>query len=144
MWFVYPRGSTGENYFFLCKQLTVRDSFWVSDRDSCPLPFLVLGPHLHLDLCRLDLCRTYHSLCEFICVLALLWLEGLVSSRFFINTGSYNLFAFPPIQLPGGLIGCISFRTEYSKVSHSVYYPVVGLYIGSHLLQDKASLMIAK
>lgn len=38
--------STGENKFFLCEQISIRDSFFVRDGSLCPFPLSELGSHL--------------------------------------------------------------------------------------------------
>lgn len=42
---VYPVKLLGENYFFLCEQLSIRYRFWMRDGGSCLFPS-ALGPHL--------------------------------------------------------------------------------------------------
>lgn len=67
---------TGENIICLCEGLSTGDTFLIKRGGLCPLS--VLGPHLASWTC---LCML-HSLCEFICTSALLYLEGLFSCCF--------------------------------------------------------------
>ena len=70
---------------------------------------------------------------------ALLCLEGLVFLVSSIPSGSYTLTASSSTEFPepsgGGFDLDIPFRTEYSKVSHSLH--AEGLLVSTHLLQGE-------
>lgn len=97
-------------------------------------------------------CRTLSVWCRpmqalFRCGLVLLRLEGLVSLVSSIPCGSYTLstsfFAGFP-ELCGEMLDEeIPFRTVCSQVSHSALSDM-GLWVGSHMLQLEASLMMAE
>jgi hypothetical protein len=54
----------GVHYIFICKWLSISDSFWVRDGGMCSLVLSALKPSSITDPCRL--CACCHNLCEFI------------------------------------------------------------------------------
>lgn len=109
--------------------LPSRNIFLVRDESSYPLPPLSAGTQPGLALCRP--CACGHCLCEFIYVLVVLCLEGMISLVSSILTGSYNLSVSSSAGFsePRGrtFIGDSSFRIECCKASHSVHCSFVRL-----------------
>ena len=97
-----------------------------------------------LDLCRP--CACCHSLCELICAIFTMPLEGLVSLVPSIPSGSCNISAFSSTRLTetqgNGFDKCVPFRTEYAKLSHSANCLDVDLCF--YQLQEEANLMMAE
>jgi len=102
----------GKHY---CKSSSVSNSFWVRDEDLCPLLSMqeTTGP----DLYRCCACfQCGWALCEFICLLVLLCLQGLVS------------------MVPSILSGSCSFCLLFCTVSDTLHNLVETSFLGLNIL----------
>lgn len=97
-------------------------------------------------LSGLSLLKTYrwsHSLYEFICSSALLYLKNTVFLKSFTSSSSSSLSALFPTEIPRPWAGrcdeSIPLRAEYCSFSYSVHWPAVSL--NHHLLRVEASFL---
>lgn len=74
----------------------MENSLCFKDGGLCSFSLTSTGTPSCLDLCRPRV--GLHNLCEFICSLILLCLEGLASLVLSIHNSSYNLSAFSSIR----------------------------------------------
>ena len=93
-------------------------------------------------------CACFHSICELTHFTSnLLRLEDLISLVFLIPSGHYHLSVSNSTGFPESqeerIDGAIPFIVECSRVSHSLHCMVVGLFICSHVLNEKAFLIMA-
>lgn len=105
--------------------------------------FLSAGILSGFNLCRCSLCC--HSLSEFMYASVLLCLEGTVSFESSTISDFYYLPASSSTKIfkswKKGFDEDIPFRTECPQ---SLYSPVVGLCVNSHLLQEASLMKIEK
>lgn len=142
---LYRWDSVGESQLFLCKKLSVEDSFLVRDVIFCPLPSLCVSTPSDLVLCR-D-CACCHHLCKLIsgqfwCV----WKTLFPRSHPFPLV--LKIFSPPLPHISSnfewrGLMKACHLGTSVPKsLPLCTFSSCVSLYY-SHLLQEEASLMMA-
>lgn len=86
------------------------------------------------------------NLCEFMCVSALWCLFSSIHLPSFAFTIISPLLPHRSLRVDGKdlIFKKISFHTEFSKVSHSLHCPIMGLCVDYTTLQEEASLMSAE
>lgn len=118
--------------FSFCKWLSTGGCFWIRDGWMCLLLLSSLGPPSAAVLCGPYACC--HSVCDFICVPALLCLEDLVV----LNQSTSYSTGLPNPQ-GEAFDGGTPFRAECSGVSPLC---MLSACFCSHLLQEEASPMM--
>lgn len=118
---------------FLFTWLSIRESFLVRDQSWSPLPVLSIGILFGLDLCRF--CAYCQTLCEFVCMSALLWLEN----KFFLASPiHFDLYKFPS---PLSQSSLSSEDWVLHSLSFYTHCPVVSLCLSSDLLPEEALMV---